>query len=144
MSSRSSVAKRFVAKRILIFVGTALVCLALALATQSVLLGRQHARCVKEAQTAVEAYLRDHPNATLGEFQGMNGEGYGGPTPWSPAGFYLQAYRTARFTKGTWKLRILVCMPGYNGPDTLRVTPPKGQDSDFYVVHPGLHAGLVK
>ena len=73
---------------------------------------RQESRCVAEAQAVVEDYFRQHPDPKLGIFQSMSGAGYSYPAAFNISGYYLSAWRTAHFSNGDVRVRIIV-EPGW-------------------------------
>jgi hypothetical protein len=54
------------------------------------------------------SHLERHSPPGLGAFRGVTGEGYDHPPPWSPAGYYLRARRTAHFANGDSGIEIIV------------------------------------
>jgi len=128
-------------KTLLLLGGAGAVCLLVGVGyfvISNYLKGKQHDRCVVEAQAAVEAYLKANPPERLGEFQGMSGESYQYPVFGSPGGFYLSAQRTARFAKGTWDVRIVVYPAMQAKGDMPSVKHMSSPDNLFNVEHPGL------
>lgn len=99
---------------------------------QRYLKANAHARCMDEAQAAVETYLREHPSLDSGEYQGMTGTGFDYPVFFSPAGFYLSAYRTVHCANGAWEVRIIVYPTGANSAISVA---PEPNNARWYTVH---------
>ena len=120
----------------LVLIGVGVIGVGVAFFTiQAYVRARQHRQCAADAEEAVEAYLRERPSERLGDFVGLTGQSFEYPAFGSPGGFYLSAHRTAKYTKGTWEIRILV-FPAEGKP--ISVTQLKSPDNTFNVEHPDL------
>ena len=121
-----------------VVIGSALVgllCMAGGVGTlgiEALLRSRQDARCVGEAQAVVASDLERHPPPGLGAFRGVTGEGYDNPPPWSPAGYYLRARRTAHFANGDSDIEIIITP---TSGDEVMIERVEG-GSRFIVSHP--------
>lgn len=95
-------------------------------------------RVVAESATAVGNYVAS-VEPQLGKFQASHGSGHEGPAPFSPAGFYLVAYRTLAFENGIREVRINV-FPSDPARKQLqpRVTPVNQPGREYSVEHPDL------
>jgi hypothetical protein len=85
--ARRKAALQAKAGRIIRVTLTAVLCLGAGVATlliEHAIQTAEHARCVKEAQAAVEDHLREHPHPALGDFQSMSGAGFEYPPFMSP------------------------------------------------------------